>query len=365
MKITRLLPALRCLALVAVAPWAMMSAAENHWIGGDAYDFGVFEEDSGTVYCEFMMVNESSEPIAIVSARANCGCTRPEFSHSPVAPGDTLKIRVGYNPAGRPGRFTKKVFVDCSGAPSRSTLTISGTVIGSSNTLRSHYPIEVGPVRLRTTTISYGRVLKGETMGQYIDAYNASADTLRPRVKNAPKGINVMMQPAEVPPGEQFIISTVLHSQQIPRWGTVTDSLTFYPDRNATQGRKIETVVNLEEDFRRLTPEQLAKAPMIDTSTIAVDLRQLSHSAAPLKESFTVKNIGKSPLIIRDIACADPAVTADMKVRTIKPGKSAKVDLIIDPGKVHSRDLLNARVVITANDPAHPSTTVRVVAEMK
>lgn len=365
MSISRLLPALRCLSLGAIASLAMSATAENHWIGGDEHDFGAFDEDTGTVYCEFLMVNETSEPIAILGARANCGCTRPEFSRDPVAPGDTLKVRVGYDPTGRPGRFAKKVYVDCSAAPTRSVLTITGTVIGSSNTLRSRYPIEVGPVRLRTSTIPYGRVLKGETMGQYIDAYNASADTLRPRVENAPKGINVIIQPAEVPPGEQFVISTVLHSPQIPRWGTVTDSLTFYPDRDATQGRKIETVVILEEDFRKLSPEQLAKAPVIDTSTTAVDLRQLSPSAAPLKESFTVKNIGKSPLIIRDITCADPAVTADMKVRTVKPGKSAKVDLTIDPSKVRSRDLLNARVVIIANDPAHPSTTVRVVAEMK
>lgn len=360
---TLLRPLLAGVALMSLP--TLTASAQNHWIGGDEHDFGAFDEDTGVVYCEFRMINEGSEPMAILGARANCGCTRPEYSREPVAPGDTAVIRVGYDPKGRPGRFAKKIFVDCSADPTRSVLTITGTVIGSSNTLRSRYPIEIGPVRMRTAVIPYGRVLKGETMGQYIDAYNASADTLRPRVENMPKGINVIVQPAVVPPGEQFVISTILHSNQINRWGTVTDSLTFYPDSDAREGRKIETVVILEEDFRRLTPDQLAKAPLIETSTTAIDLRSLNRSDSPVRQSFTVSNKGKSPLIIRDITCADQAVSLEMKNRTIRPGKSARVDLTIDPAKVKSRDLLNARIFIIANDPTHPSTTVRVVAEMK
>ncbi len=222
--------------------------ADNKWMN-TTHDFGAFDENMGTVYCEFKLVNTSDEPIAITGARANCGCTRPEFSHDPVAPGDTAVVRVGFDPKGRPGRFSKHIYVDCSGAPTRSTLTITGTVIGTSNTLKSRYPIEVGPVRLRTSTVAYGKLLKGETFGQYVDAYNASGDTLRPRVEGAPKYINATIQPAVVPPGEQFIISTILHSDRTKDWGIVTDSLMFYPDAAASEGRKIETVIILVVNF--------------------------------------------------------------------------------------------------------------------
>lgn len=49
---------------------------------------------------------------------------------------------------------------------------------------------------------------------------------------------------------------------------------------------------------------------------------------------------------------------------TIKPGKSARVDVTITPAKIKSNELLNARINIIANDPAHPSTMVRVVGEI-
>ena len=342
---------------------ALSGAAENEWVS-KVHDFGAFDENLGTVYCEFKLVNTGSEPIAITAARANCGCTRPEFSKEPVAPGDTAVVRVGFDPKGRPGRFTKRINVDCSGEPTRSILVITGTVIGSSNTLKSRYPIEVGPVSLRTGTIAYGKVLKGETMGQYIDAYNTSADTLRPRVEGAPKYIKVIVQPAVVPPGEQFILSTILHSNMTPQWGVVADSLMFYPDAKATEGRKVETVAILEADFSKLTPDQMAKAPLLDTDLTAIDLKKLSRSDKPIKEKFTITNRGKSPLIIRAISCPDPAVEVALKDRTIKPGKSAKVDVMIDPSRITRSELLNARINIIANDPLHPSTMVRAVAEI-
>lgn len=351
------------LASLACVGLALSGAAENKW-ESRIHDFGAFDEDMGTVYCEFRLVNRGSEPIAITGARANCGCTRPEYSREPVAPGDTAVIRVGFDPKGRPGRFSKRIHVDCSAEPARSVLTITGTVIGSSNTLRSRYPIEVGPVRMRVGTIAYGKVLKGETMGQYIDAYNASSDTLRPRVEGAPKYIRVMVQPAVVPPGEQFILSTILHSNMTQQWGVVTDSLMFYPDAGASAGRKIETVAIVAEDFSKLTPEQMAKAPLLDTDLTAIDLKKLSRSDKPVKARFVITNRGKSPLMLRAVTCPDPAVEVTLKDRTVKPGKSVKVDVTVDPARITNRELLNARINIIANDPLHPSTMVRVVAEM-
>ena len=119
MRLPRLLSALRCLSLGAIASLALSATAENHWIGGNEHDFGAFDEDTGIVYCEFLMVNETSEPIAILGARANCGCTRPEFSHDPVAPGDTLKVRVGYDPTGHTSVVKVHAGRSCRRTPER------------------------------------------------------------------------------------------------------------------------------------------------------------------------------------------------------------------------------------------------------
>ena len=77
----------------------------------DEFNFGAFKEDSGLVTCQFKGVNVSDEHVAIIRARATCGCTTPQYSSSAFAPGDTITVTVSYDPEGRPGRFMKKVYI--------------------------------------------------------------------------------------------------------------------------------------------------------------------------------------------------------------------------------------------------------------
>ncbi len=349
-----------------VALCALGASAEGKGVWLETkHNFGAFDEDMGTVYCDFKLVNTGDEPLAIISARANCGCTRPDYSIEPVAPGDTAVIRVGFDPKGRPGRFVKHINVDLDSDPLRSNLTIQGTVIGASNTLKTRFPHSLGVMKLRSLTIPYGNVNKGHTSGQYVEGYNASSDTLYPVVKDVPPYINVLIQPAAVPPGEQFVVSTVMHSDRCKEWGIVTDSFRLYPSAQSSDAMTVETVAIINEDFSKLTPEQRKNAPVLDTDVTSIDLERVSKSDAVIHRTFTIENVGKSPLLIRRISCPDEAVTVSMKSDKIKPGKKEKVQVTVDPSRIGDTELLNARINIVANDPLHPSTMVRVVAEVK
>ena len=76
-----------------------------------SHDFGYIDEYGGNVSYEFEFTNTGDKPLMIISARANCGCTRPEFSKRPIVPGGKSTIKVTYVPKGRPGTFTKGVTV--------------------------------------------------------------------------------------------------------------------------------------------------------------------------------------------------------------------------------------------------------------
>lgn len=93
------------------------------------FDFGNIKENGGPKSHEFVFTNEGTEPLKIISARAECGCTKPEFPKKEIAPGEKGVIKVTYNPLGRPGGFTKVVTVRCTGNPGKINLKIRGTVI--------------------------------------------------------------------------------------------------------------------------------------------------------------------------------------------------------------------------------------------
>lgn len=93
------------------------------------YDFGNIKEDGGKVSHDFIFTNNGTEPLKILNARAECGCTRPEYPKEEIAPGESAVIKVTYNPLGRPGGFTKVVTVRCTGNPGKVNLKIRGTVL--------------------------------------------------------------------------------------------------------------------------------------------------------------------------------------------------------------------------------------------
>lgn len=92
------------------------------------FDFGTIKEVNGPVSHVFVIKNVGTAPLVITRVNAACGCTKPEFSTEPIAPGKESKIKVTYNPAGRPGQFVKTVAVYSNGKDGAFTLQVKGTV---------------------------------------------------------------------------------------------------------------------------------------------------------------------------------------------------------------------------------------------
>lgn len=94
------------------------------------YDFGTIREEGGPVSHTFEFVNTGDAPLLILSASASCGCTRPDYPRHPVKAGKSDKLKVTYNPKGRPGEFTKTVTVrtNIKGKGKKVTLRIKGNV---------------------------------------------------------------------------------------------------------------------------------------------------------------------------------------------------------------------------------------------
>lgn len=93
-----------------------------------SHDFGTVKEADGEVSCEFDFQNTGDEPLVILDVRTSCGCTTPDYPRDPIAPGKMGKIKVTYNPNGRPGEFerTVKIFTN---AKKRITLKVTGVVV--------------------------------------------------------------------------------------------------------------------------------------------------------------------------------------------------------------------------------------------
>lgn len=125
------------LLLLSVSMGSEMSAAKESskaemTFEETVYDFGAIKESGGPVSIEFPFTNTGGSNLVVYEAKAECGCTTPEYPKAPVAPGKTGKIKVTYNPLGRPGIFEKVITVKSNGRKSKVRLKIRGSVIPKS-----------------------------------------------------------------------------------------------------------------------------------------------------------------------------------------------------------------------------------------
>ncbi|MDR2679840.1 MAG: DUF1573 domain-containing protein [Tannerella sp.] len=93
------------------------------------YDFGEINEKGGPITHTFKIRNDGEIALVVTKVVASCGCTTPDWTKDPIAPGKTGEIKVTYDPENRPGPFTKTVSVYSNGKAGSFILTIRGTVV--------------------------------------------------------------------------------------------------------------------------------------------------------------------------------------------------------------------------------------------
>lgn len=90
-----------------------------------AFNFGTIPQGK-PVYHFFEVTNMGKEPLKIDNVQTSCGCTTPEWSREPIAPGATTMVKVGYNSAAE-GPFEKSITIQYNQSQSKH-VKISGTV---------------------------------------------------------------------------------------------------------------------------------------------------------------------------------------------------------------------------------------------
>lgn len=344
---------------VALVAWGDTSI---YWLN-PTHDFGAFKEDSGLVSCEFRGVNISDEPVSIIEARATCGCTTPRYSYSAIAPGDTIVMKVAYDPTGRPGRFVKKVFVKNSRDENKTELRIEGVVIGNEATLKSRYPIAYGKLRLQNNIIDMGELPKGTDKGIYISAYNQSFDTLNVQLADVPFFMNTSVTPGAIPPGEQATIAFRLLGRECDKWGPISEEIALIP-QSGDKPYKINVIANIIPNFSKMTPGERMNAPIITFENDRVNFGVVRRDGEKVTMEVKLKNEGKNTLEIYRAYTISEGVDVKVEKNKIKGGKHTTVIITIEPS-LYKGEILNGEIIFIVNDPSNPQARLRFVGELK
>ena len=121
------------------APWRDPTSADSsgvdskigprmRFVPNDTVQFGLI---SGKEIVEdtIRVVNDGDEPLLILRSHADCSCTVTRYPKESIAPGDTVKVMVRFDPRGRShGRFSKILRFRTNGTPATAIVYIKGRI---------------------------------------------------------------------------------------------------------------------------------------------------------------------------------------------------------------------------------------------
>jgi hypothetical protein len=314
----------------------------------DLHDFGKFMEADGKVTYKVAFVNTGGEDLFIQNVTASCGCTAPDWSREPIPPGGKGFVAATYNPAGRPGPFRKYITVVSNSDPGSVRLTITGEVTPKPRSVEDDYRYAMGPMRLKSNHLAFGNIKNTQTVQKNLEIINTSEEPVEIEFVGIPSHITITATPATLQPGQKGALEASYNAPQRNDWGFVIDRMNLKINGVSERNYSLVISANIEEDFTALTPDELAKAPVLSVDNPEFKFGSIKQGEK-VEHVYVLTNSGQSDLYIRKVkaSCGCTAVQPEKKV--IAPGESVNIKTEFNSaGKVGSQ---NKTITIITNDP--------------
>ncbi|MFY0601536.1 MAG: DUF1573 domain-containing protein [Cyclobacteriaceae bacterium] len=77
----------------------------------------------------FKYMNNGTEPLIISNVKTTCGCTAPDWSREPLAPGESADLTVRFNSSGKNGMINKTITINSNAVNSTERIRITTNVL--------------------------------------------------------------------------------------------------------------------------------------------------------------------------------------------------------------------------------------------
>lgn len=358
-RITLLMAVLFCLPLVNQAQRATTKSRIT--FEKTQHDYGTFKEELGVQTYSFNFKNDGTEPLIINNVQASCGCTTPEWTRQPVAPGGKGLIKVSYDPRNRPGVFSKTISVSTNAENPNVVLTIMGNVTPRARTIEEDFPNQIGPLRARTNHVAFGQVKENQLKTDSIEIVNNSDQPVQLSFKTPPPHLSALIRPAKLAPKQKGYMVVTYDASKIKAYGFVMHRIYLNIDGKDDYRNSLAVSSTLEEDFSKLSPTELAAAPVVKYDAESFDFGDIKPNSK-VEHSFILKNEGKRELIIRDVksSCGCTAVSPPKNI--IAANESVPLKVVFDATGKSGRQ--NKTITIITNDPKNPTTVLRIATNI-
>lgn len=321
------------------------------------HNFGTFKEELGVQTVAFNFKNDGATPLILNNVQASCGCTTPEWTREPVAPGAKGVIKVSYDPKNRPGVFNKTIHVSSNAENADVVLTILGEVTPRARTIEEDYPNEIGPLRAKTSHIAFTSIKENQVKKDSTEIVNNSDQPVQLSFKTPPPHLSAVFKPAKLAPKQKGYLVVTFDASKIKAYGFVMHRIYLNIDGQDDYKNSIAVSTTLEEDFSKLTAVDLSNSPTVSYDAESFDFGDIKPNGK-VEHTFNLKNTGKKELIIRDVKSSCGCTAVSPSKNMVAANESVPLKVVFDSTGKSGRQ--NKTITVITNDPKNPTTVLRI-----
>lgn len=301
----------------------------------------------------FELRNKGGRKMRIEKVTPDCYCTVVDYPKGEL--GERFQIRMTYD-AKQLGHFDKQVAVYTSGAKKPLYLSMKGVVLEHYVDVSGHYPVDMGDLRLDSRDLEFDDINQGDMREQQLHIYNnSSTETYQPNLLHLPPYLTALVQPEQLKPGEEGVITVTLNSSKLHGYGLTQTSIFLAGElgEKVSNDREIGVSAVLLPSFYGMTDMQQTAKIALSTETVNINF----EGKAKKTEIIDIVNTGHSVLNISSLQMFTPGLRISLDKRRLQPGEYAKLKITAIRGelqKVRTRP----RILMITNDPAKPKVTI-------
>ena len=320
------------------------------------HDFGAFFQQAGPQTCRFIFTNTGTEPIIIQNVTSSCGCTSPNWSKEPVAPGQQGFVDATYAPsAAMP--FEKNVTVHSNAKPSPVVLHIKGVVTAEPPSIDKIYPETYGSLRFNVKELSMARIAQGVERVDSFKIVNTGDTPVKLTFSKLPKYLTVEQVPAELKKDEKGIVlvkwNTTASKPQL--WGAVKTPFTVSLNGKTQPELKLSASAVIEDNFKHLNAAEYVNEAGIKITNVVYNFNTVKQGTK-LTAEYEITNTGKKPLLIRRVS-ADCSCIKIIAPNSLQPGATAMITVMLNTAQEEGRDKVYP-ITLVSNAPAQTVSTL-------
>lgn len=347
------------LTVCLILSLAYMHAQNNNFSFSETtFDFGTIGDKDGRVNHDFIITNNSNEPLIITRVNASCGCTSPDWTKEPIEPGKSGKVAVSYNPAGNSGQVSKTVRVTTNLEPTTTVLYIRANVEKGNLDPSTTYPKNIGTILFKTNPmLDFGQISSKESKSIKLEAYNDSENSLSTATAfNLPSYITVDKE--NLPAKSRVDLIFTFNAENYKEYGMVKQIIPINGLDNNKSSVKGSIVVHafINENFDNLTPEQKKQMGRINLNKKEISFFK---SKKDNFEILKISNSGKSDLHIKAFQATSSDISFPKNNITIKPNEIRDIKISYPVNKIKNPE--TATIYIISDDPNNSVKEIKVV----